>query len=123
MSENTKSSVNSLKNGFRRGPGFSAVVEKPKSLKYAFARLLGYFKPYLKFLIGLFSCVTVTAVLSVIAPILLGNSIDYVVSSQWDKIPAILGIMLLIYILNSLTMFLQGLLNSSLSVRVVKKTS
>ena len=111
---------NSVQQGFgRRGPGIGAPTEKPKAGRQTLRRLLGYFRPELKYVIYLALSVVLAVAAGVIAPRLQSSVIDDLVAREFDAIPPILGMMLCVYIVNGVATLLQGFLSARLGQRVI----
>ena len=111
---------NSVQQGFgRRGPNIGAPTEKPKSGRQTLRRLLGYFRPEMKYVVYLSLSVVLAVMTGVIAPRLQSSVIDDLVARDFVAIPPILGMMLLVYILNGIATLLQGFLSARLGQRVI----
>ena len=107
--------------GFRRGghmnPG--APVEKPKNGKKTFGRMLEWFRPEWGYVLCLSLAVVLSVGASVIGPSLQSSAIDGMVAGEFGKIPKILGLMLLAYLVNGTATLLQGFFSARLSQRVI----
>ena len=103
----------------RRGPNLGAPTEKPKDGRQTLRRLLGYFRPELKYVIYLALSVVLAVAAGVIAPRLQSSVIDDLVAREFDAIPPILGMMLCVYIVNGVATLLQGFLSARLGQRVI----
>jgi len=118
MSGNVQS--NSVQQGFgRRGPNLGTPTEKPKAGRQTLRRLLGYFRPEMKYVVYLSLSVILAVMTGVIAPRLQSNVIDDLVARDFVAIPPILGMMLIVYILNGIATLLQGFLSARLGQRVI----
>jgi len=118
MSGNVQS--NSVQQGFgRRGPNLGAPTEKPKAGRQTLRRLLGYFRPEMKYVVYLSLSVILAVMTGVIAPRLQSNVIDDLVARDFVSIPPILGMMLIVYILNGIATLLQGFFSARLGQRVI----
>ena len=118
MSGNVQS--RSVQQGFgRRGPNPGAPTEKPRDGRQTLRRLLGYFRPELKYVIFLALSVMLAVAAGVIAPRLQSSVIDDLVSRDFGAIPPLLGMMLCVYILNGIATLLQGFLSARLGQRVI----
>ncbi len=112
----------SIQQGFRRGPrNLGAPVEKPKNAKSTLIRLLSYFRTELPFVIIMSVTVLVSVIASVLAPSFQSQSIDKIVSAEFDSLPRLLGIMLLLYLIHGVTTLVQGYFSASLSQRIVSR--
>ncbi len=103
----------------RRGPNLGAPTEKPTDGRQTLRRLLGYFRPELKYVIYLALSVVLAVAAGVIAPRLQSSVIDDLVAREFDAIPPILGMMLCVYIVNGVATLLQGFLSARLGQRVI----
>lgn len=103
----------------RRGPNLGAPTEKPKDGRQTLRRLLGYFRPELKYVIYLALSVVLAVAAGVIAPRLQSSVIDDLVAREFDAIPPILGMMLCVYIVNGVATLLHGFLSARLGQRVI----
>ena len=115
----TTSSV--ARQGFGRGGrgNMGAPREKPKEGKKTLRRLLAYFGPEKRYVIMLALVVILTVGASVLAPSMQSRAIDSLVSGNFDRIPHILGIMLVLYLIHGGATLLQGFLSARLSQRVI----
>ena len=108
--------------GFRRGMGrgnMGAPVEKPKNGKETLARLVRYFAPERAYVLLLAAAVIIAVAASVIAPSLQSKAIDHLVTRSFDRIPHVLGLMLLFYLVHGAATLLQGFFSARLSQRVI----
>ena len=112
-----KSSV--AQQGFARRRGMGAPVEKPKDGKRTLRRLVGYFKPEVKYVAALAAVVVIAVVASVTAPSMLSRAINHLVEGSFSKIPWVLAIMLAVYIIHGAATLLQGFFSARLSQRVI----
>ena len=103
----------------RRGPNLGAPTEKPKDGRQTLHRLLGYFRPELKYVIYLALSVVLAVAAGVIAPRLQSSVIDDLVAREFGAIPPLLGMMLCVYIVNGVATLLQGFLSARLGQRVI----
>lgn len=104
-----------------RGPRNFTAAEKPKNAKETVARLLQYFSSEIKLIVFLVLSVSTVVVCSVAAPGLQSKAIDTISDKRFESVPAILVVMLILYIIYSLATLLQNLLSANLSQRIVKK--
>ncbi len=103
----------------RRGPNLGAPTEKPKDGRQTLHRLLGCFRPELKYVIYLALSVVLAVAAGVIAPRLQSSVIDDLVAREFGAIPPLLGMMLCVYIVNGVATLLQGFLSARLGQRVI----
>jgi len=117
-----KTTSSMVQQGFRPGGrrgGMGAPVEKPKEGGKSLRRLLGYFRPEMKYVIALVLVVILTVLASVITPSLQSRAIDHLVSGAFAQIPRILALMLTLYLIHGGATLLQGFLSARLSQRVI----
>ena len=121
MSTQTSVRSSAAQQGFRpAGRGnMGAPVEKPKEGKKTLSRLIAYFGPEKKYVILLALAVVLAVLASVIAPSLQSSAIDGLVTGAFDRIPQILGLMLLAYLIHGAATLLQGFFSARLSQRVI----
>ncbi|MBQ8325957.1 MAG: ABC transporter ATP-binding protein [Lachnospiraceae bacterium] len=103
------------------GPGALLTVEKAKDKKHTLIRLIKYFGREKIMLICLLVSVMIGVVCSVFAPSLQSKGIDKITIREFDALPKILIVMLIVYGIASLCSMLQALLSAHLSQRIVKK--
>ncbi len=112
----------SVQQGFRRGPGMmGAPIEKAENSKQTLLRLLAYFKPERKTVLLMSAAVLVSVLASVFAPSFQSQAIDKIVSAEYDLLPRILIIMIVLYAVQGVTTLLQGYISASLSQRIVSR--
>ena len=105
----------------RRGPGQMGLpVEKAKDRKKTLNRLIQYFGSEKATVIVLFIIVSTTVVLNVLAPTFLSRSVDAITMREFNRIPRILTIMIIIYLISSGCTLIQERVGARLSQRVVK---
>lgn len=105
----------------RRRP-HGPILEKPtlKNPTATLIRLLGYLRPHTFTLIMVFVFVTVSSILGVLSPYLIGRTIDVVfVPKRFDLLPRYMLILGAIYTFTSLLFWLQGKIMLTLSQDVV----
>ncbi len=102
-----------------RGSRMGAPVEKPKDGKKTFRRMMAYFQPEMKLLIGLAAIVVASVVTNVFAPTFQSRAIDSLVGHTFSAIPRLLGMMLMLYVIHGAAVLLQGFLSANLSKRVI----
>lgn len=96
-------------------------VEKPQSVGETLRRLMGYFGHERKTLVILLTSVAVTVLCTVWAPRLQSSAIDRITEGAFDRLPGILEIMLVPYVVHSVATYSQSLLSARLSQSVVRK--
>ena len=107
---------------FRRGPGnFGAPVEKPQDAKKTLRRLFSYFRAELPFVILMSVTVLISVIAAVLAPNFQSKAIDKIVSAEFNLLPRLLVIMLLLYLIHGITTLIQGYISASLSQRIVSR--
>lgn len=119
--ESNKQVKDNFKMPGMRGPRSRQQVEKPKNAKKTMIKLCKYFSSEKLMLLGLISAVIVVVMCSVLAPSLQSNAIDVIATKSFEKLPRILLIMIILYLVNSLCNFFQALISAKLSQRIVKK--
>ena len=110
--------------GPRRGGPMARMmmpVEKPKEGKKTILRLIRYFQREKFMVIALMAVVVFHVFCSVYAPKLQSQAIDEITNHNFGVLPAILAIMLIAYVLNSVCTLFQSLLSAHLSQRIVKR--
>ena len=112
----------SIQQGFRRGPGnFGAPVEKPQDAKKTLRRLFSYFRAELPVVAVMSVTVLISVIASVFAPNFQSKAIDKIVSGEFDLLPRLLVIMLVLYLIHGVTTLIQGYISASLSQRIVSR--
>lgn len=106
--------------GHRSRKGFQAV-EKPKEGRKTFFRLIQYFGHEKKMIAGLLFAVVLMISAAVYAPVLQSRAIDKIVEGVFGRVPGILGLMILAYMIQGISGLVQRLLSSHLSQRLVKR--
>lgn len=106
-----------------RGPGGRMMmqVEKPKEGKKTLLRLLSYFKKERLMVLAVILIVTTLVLCSVAAPKLQSEAIDTITRGEFGALPAVLGVMLVLYGVNALCTLAQSLLSAHLSQRIVRR--
>jgi len=110
-----------LQRGFSRRPERGAPVEKPKSGRNAFARLLSYFHEERPRILLLFLIVTLSVIGSVLAPRFQSQAIDSITTGNTESLGKILLSMTLLYLLSGVCTLIQGWLSASLSQSVARR--
>lgn len=105
----------------RRGGMMGAPVEKPKNGRETVRRLVSYFSAEKKAVLLMSLAVLISVIASVLAPGYQSSAIDKIVSAEYDLLPRILIIMLLMYILHGIATLAQGYISASLSQRIVSR--
>lgn len=109
-----------VQQGFKRGRGnLGAPVEKPKDGKKTLRRLLSYFRAELPFVLLMSVTVLVSVIASVLAPSFQSSAIDRIVSAEYELLPRLLVIMLVIHLIHGIATLVQGYVSASLSQRIV----
>lgn len=117
-----KYQAKSIQQGFRRGPGnFGAPVEKPQDAKKTLRRLFSYFRAELPVVAVMSVTVLISVIASVFAPNFQSQAIDKIVSGEFDLLPRLLVIMLVLYLIHGVTTLIQGYISASLSQRIVSR--
>lgn len=118
MAEQYKSPT--VQQGFRRGRGnLGAPVEKPQDGKKTLRRLLAYFRAELPFVLLMSATVLISVIASVLAPSFQSSAIDRIVSAEYNLLPRLLVIMLVMYLIHGIATLVQGYISASLSQRIV----
>ena len=104
-----------------RGPQGLLGGEKAKNSKGTLVRLMSYFKSESKIVITLFITIIVSVVCQVITPRLQSNAIDLVDGGLFEKLPMILFMMIIMFIIVSIFNLVQGLVSAKLSQNIVLK--
>ena len=107
--------------GKRGGPGALIGGEKAKNSKGTIARLITYFKSEIKIIIGLLATILIVVLCQVLTPRLQSNAIDFLELGEYSKIPKVLTIMAILFLILSLFNLFQGLLSAKLSQNIVLK--
>ena len=112
-----------VQQGFgRRGPGMmGAPIEKAENSKQTLRRLLHYFKPEIKAVLLMSAAVLVSVLASVFAPSFQSKAIDRIVSAEYEMLPRILVIMIVLCAVQGIATLVQGYISASLSQRIVSR--
>ena len=105
----------------RGGPRSFVGGEKAKDGKKTIGRLLSYFKSEVKIVVTLFIAIVVMVTCQVITPRLQSSAIDYIDERLFSKLPNVLLIMIIMFLILSLFNLIQGLLSAKLSQNIVLK--
>ncbi len=120
MSSENKPNIN-MKIPGMRGPRQYNAVEKPKEGKKTISRLLQYFSREINLIVFLLFAVIVVVICSVTAPSLQSSAIDTIAEGRYDEIFSVLVMMVILYVIHSVSTLFQNLLSAALSQRIVKK--
>ena len=104
-----------------RGPRDRQEVQKAKDGKKTLGKLLKYFAAEKYMLIGLLIAVCVLVICTVVAPSLQSQAIDSITERAFERLPAILLTMLVMYGVHCLCTLVQSLLSARLSQRIVRR--
>ena len=105
----------------RGGPRHFTNNEKAKDSKATISRLFLYFKSEVKLIIGLFLSIVIMVLCQVLTPRLQSSAIDYIDMREFSKVPRVLIIMGIMFLVLSLFNLIQGLLSAKLSQNIVLK--
>lgn len=103
-----------------RGPR-NYLTEKPADGKKTLKSLLKYFSGEAKLIVLLIFVVVVIVICTISAPGLQSRAIDTIADGNYSGIGGVLAVMVLIYILLSLSTFFQNILSAELSQRIVRR--
>lgn len=105
------------------GPNHMARVmgEKPKNTKDTLIRLMKYIGSNKKFFFAIVAVICVSALISIIAPMVQGKAIDAIKEKNLKLLFTILATMAGIYITQSLSIFIQNLSAAKLTQVTVRK--
>lgn len=113
-----------IERGFRPGnrPGnMGAPVEKAADRGKTLSRLVRFFRPEIASVIILAIVVIITVVASVLAPGFQSKAIDDLVEGKFGRIPQLLIIILVTYIIHGVATLLQGFISAKLSARIIDR--
>ena len=102
-------------------PGRFGQPQKAKNKGDALKRLVAYFGKEKKLMIGVVLVVILITLGSLVAPSLQGNSIDMIAEKQWDKFPAVVTALAIVYLIQVLLTLFQMIFSAFLSQRIVKR--
>ncbi|MGB9677166.1 MAG: ABC transporter ATP-binding protein, partial [Candidatus Ratteibacteria bacterium] len=103
------------------GPGrhISLFSEKPKETIKTLKKLLNYLKKYKLYFLLCFVCISGSSILSLIGPYLIGKGIDnYIIPKNLSGFGSFLLFMLIIYVFNSILVYIQSFTITNISQRV-----
>ncbi|MGN0404618.1 MAG: ABC transporter ATP-binding protein [Bariatricus sp.] len=106
--------------GMTRGPRF-AEVEHAENVGTTLARLLTYFAAERKMVLLMLLIVVFGTCCGVYAPSLQSKAIDMIAQAKMEHFAGMLILMLLVYLLYSISQLLQGMISARLSQRIVGK--
>lgn len=95
------------------------TVEKPQNGRETLKRLVNYFTKETGNLLILLIAVSISAVCTVYVPKLQSEAIDNIADGAFEKLTGILGIMLAVYLVNSVFTFVQSRMSAVLSQSIV----
>lgn len=121
ISNNPKKEVQMNFSGRGVGPRNFIQGEKAKNSKSTIIRLFSYFKTEFITVLTLFLSIIVVVLCQVLTPRLQSNAIDYIDEGLFNKVPAVLLIMAIMFVVLSLFNLIQGLLSAKLSQKIVLK--
>ncbi|MCD8067868.1 MAG: ABC transporter ATP-binding protein/permease, partial [Lachnospiraceae bacterium] len=104
-----------------RGPGRNLEVEKPKDSMHALSRLLQYFSAEKGLIAGLLLVVVFLVLCSVFAPKLQSDAIDKITSGDFDSLPSVLILMIVLYVISAFSTLFQSRISAFLSQRIVRR--
>ncbi len=105
-----------------RGPGGRfAAVEHAENAGAALKRIAAYFAKEKAMLLSMLGVVVFGTLCGVYAPSLQSRAIDIIAGTQGGALGAVLGLMVLMYLLYSASQLFQGLISARLSQRIVKR--
>ncbi|MCD8326165.1 MAG: ABC transporter ATP-binding protein/permease [Lachnospiraceae bacterium] len=125
MANNSSGSNNTrMQNNIRiggRGPGRNQEVEKPKDGRQTLGRLLQYFSSEKALIAGLLLVVVFLVLCSVFAPKLQSDAIDKITNGDFDGLPGVLAVMMILYIISAFSTLFQSRISAFLSQRIVRR--
>ncbi|MCD8130774.1 MAG: ABC transporter ATP-binding protein/permease [Lachnospiraceae bacterium] len=104
-----------------RGPGRNLEVEKPKDSMHALSRLLQYFSAEKGLIAGLLLVVVFLVLCSVFAPKLQSDAIDKITNGDFDSLPSVLILMIVLYVISAFSTLFQSRISAFLSQRIVRR--
>ena len=104
-----------------RGPRNFNQVQKAKNRRGTISRLISYFKKEIGLISCLFISILIVVICQVLTPSLQSDAIDFIKSEEFDKVPDILVIMVILFVVLSLFNLIQGYLSAILSQRIIKR--
>ncbi|SEF54124.1 ATP-binding cassette, subfamily B [Eubacterium ruminantium] len=112
-----------IEKGFRPGnrPNMGAPVEKAANRSKTLRRLVRFFRPETKAVILLAVVVVITVVASVMAPGFQSEAIDDIVAGEFGRIPGLLLIIFITYMIHGLATLLQGFISAKLSAKIIDR--
>lgn len=113
-----------IERGFRPGNrpmNMGAPVEKAADRGKTLRRLIRFFKPEIASVIILAIVVIITVVASVLAPGFQSKAIDDLVDRKFGRIPQLLVIILVTYIIHGIATLIQGFISAKLSAKIIDR--
>lgn len=104
-----------------RGPRNFNQVQKAKNRRGTISRLISYFKKEIGLISCLFISILIVVICQVLTPSLQSDAIDFIKSEEFVKVPDILVIMVILFVVLSLFNLIQGYLSAILSQRIIKR--
>ena len=105
-----------------RGPGARfAAVEHAENAGVALKRLVAYFAKEKSMMFSMLVVVVFGTLCGVYAPSLQSRAIDIIAGTQGGVLGAVLTLMVLMYLLYSVSQLFQGIISARLSQRIVKR--
>ena len=99
------------------------MANKKKGNKSTVNRIMKYIKKYMFFVILSFICATVSAITTLIAPILIGKAIDELLGPaqvNFDNVRHYVWLFILAMIITAVTQWIMNVLNNHITYSVVK---
>ena len=103
----------------RRISPMEQAAEKPASMRGSAARFLEYFRREAFRTALLFLLASLATAAAVTAPVMQGQAVDALVDGCFGKVPELLELMCLLYLLSSGATALQGVITASLGRRII----
>lgn len=120
MSNKTKKLEQNIPGMMNRNTRF-AEVEHAENTSGTLLRIWSYFSHEKKMILGMLIIVIFGTLCGVYAPGLQSKAIDIISGSADGLLPSTLLLMIIVYLLYSLSQLVQGLLSANLSQRIVKR--
>ncbi|MBQ3254046.1 MAG: ABC transporter ATP-binding protein, partial [Acholeplasmatales bacterium] len=96
-------------------------AQQSKNRRGTISRLISYFKKEIGLISCLFISILIVVICQVLTPSLQSDAIDFIKSEEFDKVPDILVIMVILFVVLSLFNLIQGYLSAILSQRIIKR--
>ncbi len=107
--------------GMGPGPRHGAMAEKPKDGKNTIKKIIGYFVKEKLMLITILVVVIILVFTNIYAPKLQSEAIDLITTGTLTRLPKILLIMLIVYLVGAACTWGQAYVGAHLSQRIVKR--